>query len=182
MKVTLRSWCPEDAKALSDLLNNKNILKNLRDGIPYPYTEADAADYITSMLSADKNNTFAYAVCADGRVVGSIGAFRNQNVHFRTAELGYYLNEKYWGKGVMTESVKLLCCKLFSETDLLRIYAEPFACNIGSRRVLEKAGFAYEGTMRKGAIKDGEVIDMVLYAMIRDDKTNEDDGVSKRNL
>lgn len=119
------------------------------------------------MLDADENSTFAYAVCVDGVVAGSIGAFRQQNIHRRTAELGYYLGEAYWGKGIMTEALWQLCRKLFAQTDLLRIYAEPFSYNTGSRRVLEKAGFAYEGMMRNNAVKDGRVLDMALYALIR---------------
>lgn len=83
-----------------------------------------------------------------GNSNNSIGAFRQGNIHCRTAELGYYLAEEYWGKGVMTEAVRLLCEKLFSETDIIRIFAEPFVHNIGSRRVLEKAGFQLEGIMK----------------------------------
>ena len=139
MKISLRKWQREDAKALAALLNNPNILKNLRDGIPYPYTEKDALEYINIMLNT---NAYAYAVCADSIVVGSIGVFRQENIHFRTAELGYYLSEDYWGKGIMTEAVKQICQELFEKTDLLRIYAEPFADNIGSRRVWKKRGFS----------------------------------------
>lgn len=78
-------------------------------------------------LSADPDQTFAYAVCVDDKVVGSIGAFRQETIRRRTAELGYYLAEAYWGQGIMTQAVGMLCARLFSETDLLRIYAEPFA-------------------------------------------------------
>ena len=123
---------------------NKKMLNNLRDGLPYPYTEKDGSDYIEAMLAADPNTTFAYAIIIDGKVAGSIGAFRQSNIHFRTAELGYYLGEEYWGNGAMTQAVRLLTKKLFDETDILRIYAEPFAYNTGSRRVLEKAGFQFE--------------------------------------
>lgn len=170
MTVTLRTWRTEDAGALASILNNPHVLKNLRDGIPFPYTEADAADYIRAMLSADAGGTFAYAVCADGKVVGGIGAFRQQNIHSRTAELGYYLDEAYWNRGVMTEAVRQLCQKLLAETDLLRIYAEPFCCNTGSCRVLEKAGFLCEGKMRCNAVKDGNIMDMALYARVKENE------------
>ena len=171
MNVQIRKWKPEDAKYLANALSNKKVLNNLRDGLPYPYTGKDGAGYIDAMLAADPNSTFAYAIEIDGRVVGSIGAFRQENIHFRTAELGYYLGEEYWGKGAMTQAVRLLCKKLFDETDILRIYAEPFAYNTGSRRVLEKAGFQLEGIMKNQAVKNGQVLDMALYALTRQTET-----------
>ena len=164
MKCEIRPWKPEDARSLAAALSNKNVLNNLRDGLPYPYTEADAADYIEAMLAADPRDTFAFAIVADGRAVGSIGAFRQGNIHARTAELGYYVAQEYWGKGIMTDAVRQLCDRIFAETDIIRIYAEPFAYNIGSRRVLEKAGFTCEGILRANAVKNGRVEDMVLYA------------------
>ena len=120
------------------------------------------------------NDTFAYAVDVDGTAVGSIGAFRQQNIHCRTAELGYYLTEEYWGKGVMTEAVRMLCEKVFAETDIIRIFAEPFAYNTGSRRVLEKAGFQFEGIMKCNAVKNGQILDMALYGLVsrNDDEIN----------
>lgn len=170
MNVTIREWKPEDAGALAGALSNKKILNNLRDGLPYPYTEKDALDYINFILGSDAHDTFAYAITVDGRVAGSIGAFRQQNIHSRTAELGYYLAEEYWGRNIMTDAVRLLCDRVFKETDILRIFAEPFAYNIGSRRVLEKAGFQFEGIMKNNAVKNGQVLDMALYALTRQDK------------
>lgn len=166
--VTLRQWEGSDAKALSNLLNNKKILDNLRDGLPYPYTENDALFYINSCITADKNAEFCFAVIYNGEVVGSIGIFRQGNIHFRTAELGYYIGEKYWGKGICTEAVRLACEHVFVNTDIVRIYAEPFAENIGSCRVLEKNGFVLEGVLHKNALKNGAFRDMKLYAKVKD--------------
>ncbi len=171
MNVKIRKWKTEDAKSLASALSNQHVLNNLRDGLPYPYTEKDAADYISAMLESNPNDTFAYAIDLDGTAVGSIGAFRQGNIHRRTAEIGYYLDEQYWGKGVMTEAVRLLCKKIWDETDILRIYAEPFAYNIGSRRVLEKAGFRLEGIMKNNAVKNGRVLDMALYALTKEPYT-----------
>ena len=167
MKCTLRRWRLSDAKELAAALNNEHILNNLRDGLPIPYTERDAEDYIRAMLSADENSTFARAITLDGRVVGSIGAFRQGNIHRQTAELGYYLAEEYWGKGIMTDAIRQLCDTIFETTDILRIYAEPFSYNAGSRRALEKAGFAFEGMMKNNAVKNGKVLDMALYSLTR---------------
>lgn len=119
------------------------------------------------MLSENENNTFAFAITADSKVVGSIGVFRQGNIHRRTAELGYYVAEEYWGKGIMTEAVKQICEYVFDKSDIIRIYAEPFAYNIASCRVLEKAGFQYEGILRSNAVKNGKIIDMKLYSLLK---------------
>lgn len=95
MSCTLRPWQPDDAPALAAALSNPHVLDRLRDGIPYPYARADAADYISAMCAADADSIFAFAVEADGKAVGSITAFRQSNIHVRTAELGYYLAEPY---------------------------------------------------------------------------------------
>uniref|UniRef100_UPI0025FABADA GNAT family N-acetyltransferase n=1 Tax=Thomasclavelia sp. TaxID=3025757 RepID=UPI0025FABADA len=103
-------------------------------------------------------------------VIGSITVFRQENIHNKTGELGYYLAREYWGKGVMTKAVNQICEYVFNNSDIIRIYAEPFAYNIGSCRVLEKAGFHYEGTLRKNAIKNGKILDMKMYSRLKDDE------------
>lgn len=170
MTASIRPWKIEDAKSLASVLSNKKILNNLRDGLPYPYTEKDALEYIEFILSSDANDTFAFAIDVEGVAVGSIGAFRQGNIHSRTAELGYYLAEEYWSRDIMTNAVKMFCEKVFRETDILRIFAEPFAYNVGSRRVLEKAGFQFEGILKNNAVKNGQVLDMAMYAYTRDDR------------
>ena len=167
MKCTLRRWRLTDAKELAAALNNRKILNNLRDGLPFPYTEQDARDYIIAMLSANEQDTFAYAITLEDHVIGSIGAFRQGNIHRQTAELGYYLAEESWGRGIMTDAIRQLCGMIFETTDILRIYAEPFSYNTGSRRALEKAGFQYEGLMKNNAVKNGKVVDMALYSLTR---------------
>ena len=167
MEFGLRKWRLPDAKELAAALNNRHILNNLRDGLPFPYTEQDARDYIIAMLSANENDTFAYAITMEDRPIGSIGAFRQGNIHRQTAELGYYLAEEYWGQGIMSAAIRQLCDSVFQTTDILRIYAEPFSYNAGSRRALEKAGFTLEGTMKCNAVKNGKMVDMTLYSLTR---------------
>ena len=166
MHCELRQWKIEDAQSLAQLLNNKNILDNLRDGLPYPYTVNDALDYINAMQNADKNSTFAFAIVFDGKVVGSLGVFRQSNIHSKTAELGYYIGEPYWNKGIATAAVKNACDFIFENSDIIRIFAEPFARNVASCRVLEKAGFVCEGVLHANAVKNGIVEDMKMYAKI----------------
>ena len=167
MKCRIRKWELSDAKDLAAALSNNKVQDNLRDGLPYPYTEQDGKEFISAMLSADENETFAFSITVDDMVIGSIGIFRQGNIHRQTAELGYYIAEEYWGKGIMTEAVKQICEYVFGNSDIIRIYAEPFAYNIASCRVLEKAGFQYEGTLRSNAVKNDKVIDMKMYSLLR---------------
>lgn len=167
MDCVLRQWRPGDAADLAKAIDNKHIQDNLRDGLPYPYTTADAADFINAMIEADGNLTFAFAITVDDRAVGSIGAFRQANIHSRTAELGYYLAESCWGQGLGTSAVRQLCAHLFTATDIVRIFAEPFAQNAASCRLLEKAGFQCEGTLRNNAVKNGRILDMKMYAILK---------------
>ena len=170
MNCKIIRWELSDARDLATALSNKKIQDNLRDGLPYPYTEQDGKEFISTMLAANENDTFAFAITVNGKVIGSIGAFRQTNIHNKTAELGYYIAEEYWGKGIMTEAVKQLCDYVFSHTDIIRIYAEPFSYNIGSCRVLEKAGFQYEGTLRSNALKNGIVLDMKMYSKLKTER------------
>ena len=168
MLCKIREWRSSDAADLAAALSNKNVQDNLRDGLPFPYTEKDGLDYINAMLSADKNDTFAFAVTVNDKAIGSIGVFRQGNIHRLTAELGYYIAEEYWGKGVMTEAVKQICEYVFAKSDIIRIYAEPFSYNSASCRVLEKAGFQFEGLLRQNAVKNNKVVDMKMYALIKE--------------
>lgn len=170
MNCQIRKWELGDAKNLAATISNPKVQANLRDGLPYPYTERDGIEFISAMLAADENETFAFAITVDSKAVGSISVFRQGNIHRRTAELGYYIAEEYWGKGLMTEAVRQICAYVFSHSDILRIFADPFAYNLASCRVLEKAGFQYEGTLRSNAEKNGQVIDMRMYALVREEK------------
>ena len=167
MKCKIRKGELSDVKDLAKGLSNRKIQDNFRDGLPYPYTEQDGEDYISTMLSANEDEIFAFAITVENKAVGSISAFRQGNIHRQTAELGYYVAEEYWGKGIMTEAVKQICGYVFDKSDIIRIYAEPFAYNIASCRVLEKAGFQYEGTLSGIAVKNGKVIDMKMYSLLK---------------
>lgn len=161
-----------DAEALAKALNNEKVQNNLRDGLPFPYTVKDGEQFISAMLSLDENETFAFAVTDGDKAIGSIGVFRCGNIHRRTAELGYYVAEEYWGRGVMTTAVKLVCRHVFENSDIIRIFAEPFARNAASCRVLEKCGFQLEGVLRSNAVKCGEITDMKMYSLIKEVSDN----------
>lgn len=168
MNIELKPWRLEYAPDLAKVMNSPKVQGNLRDGLPMPYTPADGAEFITAMLAADSGKTYSRAVFAEGVLAGSIGIFRQDNIHFRTAELGYCLGEEFWGRGIATQAVRLACRHIFETTDILRIFAEPFAENAASSRVLEKAGFSFEGLLRWNAVKNGELKDMKMYAIIKE--------------
>lgn len=167
MDFILRPWRREDAAAVAEYADNEKIARNLRDVFPHPYTLADAQGFIDSCLAGDPGASLCRAIEVDGRAAGSIGLFRGSDVYQKTAELGYWLAEDFWGRGIMTQAVRQLCREGFARWDIQRIYAEPFARNAGSRRVLEKAGFTLEGVMRRAVYKRGEICDHCMYALLR---------------
>lgn len=165
--VSVRKWRRSDAEDLAAALNAKSVQDNLRDGLPFPYTKKDAEEFISFALSADPNEHFMFAVTLDGRAVGSVGVSRMGNIHRLTAELGYYLAEPYWNRGIMSQAVREVCRIVFERSDIVRVFAEPFSRNIASCRVLEKCGFVYEGTLRANAFKNGKTEDMKMYSLLR---------------
>lgn len=167
MCVELRAWDVSFAPALAKTIGNKKVQDNLRDGIPFPYTEANAREFIGGVLAA--KDVFAFAVFADGLSCGSISVTRGGNVHRRTGELGYYLAEPFWGRGIGTAAVKKMCAFVFENSDIARIFAEPFSQNAASCRVLEKCGFTCEGILRKNAEKNGKLLDMKMYSLLKEE-------------
>jgi [ribosomal protein S5]-alanine N-acetyltransferase len=161
----IRPYVEADAEALARYANNIRIWQNLRDGFPHPYTLENANQFI-QMVQRQAPLVF-FAIAAPDEVIGGIGITPGQDVHRLTAELGYWLAEPYWGRGIMSEAVRRFSDWAMSRFGLVRIFAEPFIHNSASSRVLEKAGFQLEGVMRRHAIKEGRLIDMLLYAKVR---------------
>ena len=163
---TLRPWHQNDVAALVRHANNRKIWRNVRDRFPHPYTQTDAETWV----NLANNNPYepALAIEVNREAVGGIGLIFGQDIDRRSAEIGYWLSESHWGRGIVTEAVQALTEYAFAHFDLARIWACVFAWNPGSMRVLEKAGFVREGTLRQAATKDGQTIDVVMYARVRD--------------
>lgn len=168
-KFTLRKWQYDDAESISAVANNPNIAKNLRNTFPSPYTLDDAKWYVNDCITREGKKQMTRAIVVDGKAVGSIGIFIKDDVYEKSGELGYWLAEEYWRNGITLGAVKEICKEAFLSFDIVRIYAEIFAGNLGSKGVLEKAGFTYEGTMRNGVYKNGEILSYHMYSILREE-------------
>ncbi len=169
MNFELRKWRHEDAEDVAKVADNPHIEANLRNTFPNPYTLADAQWYVNDCVEKGDNHQITRAIVADGKVVGSIGIFIKDDVYEKSGELGYWLGEDYWRKGITSRAARQLCQEAFEMFPIERIFAEPFAYNRGSRGVLEKVGFTYEGTMRKGVYKHGKYHDYCIYSLLREE-------------
>ena len=161
----IRSWQQGDELTLPQHANNRAIWLNLRDRFPYPYTQADAQQWIVSVVGVIPETSFAITV--SGEAVGGIGLVLHEDIERCSAEVGYWLAQPYWGRGILTVALKAFTHYAFNEFELTRLYAVPFLGNLASIKVLEKAGYQCEGIMRRSAIKDGQVVDQALYAYIK---------------
>ena len=161
----VRSYRRTDAASLATHGNNRRIWENLRDRFPHPYTEAHAIQYIEHVLTSGDEASFAIEV--DGQAVGGISLRPGADIERIGAELGYWLGEAFWGRGITTSAIRLVTDYAFNKKRLERVFAVPFTTNLASCRALEKAGYEREGTMRRSAIKDGRIMDQYLYARIR---------------
>jgi RimJ/RimL family protein N-acetyltransferase len=161
----IRRWNGGDVDALVKHADNRKIWLNLRDGFPHPYTAESARSFLA--VVGRQNPVTFFAIATAEEAIGGIGVTLNRDVHRLTAEMGYWLGEAHWGKGIVSETIVRFSAYAFERFGLVRIYAEPYAENRASCRVLEKSGFALEGRMRSNVIKDGRILDQLLYAKIK---------------
>ena len=161
-RCTVPPWRLDDAESLAKHANNRKVWLALRDLFPHPYTADDANKFLQNATIAQPTTNFCIEV--DSAAAGGIGVRLGHDVHRHTAELGYWLGEELWGRGIVTEAVAAFSDFCFQNFRLRRVYAEPFGNNPASARVLEKAGFVFEGRLRNNVVKDGELLDSLLYA------------------
>ena len=161
-RCIVRPWRLDDAESLARHANNRKIWLALRDLFPRPYTIQDAHEFLQRTIS--EGSAMKFCIEIDGVAVGGIGVHPGEDVHRHTATMGYWLGEEFWGRGIMTEAVTAVTDLCFENFPLRRISAEVFANNPASARVLEKAGFTFEGCLKNDVLKDGELLDSLLYA------------------
>ncbi|MQA91763.1 MAG: GNAT family N-acetyltransferase [Gemmatimonas sp.] len=159
----IRRWRSGDEPSLAENANNRAVWINLRDRFPHPYTLKDANDWV--LHASGQTPLTNLAIEVDGQAVGGIGLVLNNDVERVSAEIGYWLGEPYWGRGVTTNAVRAVTEYGFATFELTRIFALPFGHNSASLRVLEKAGYGREGVLRRSAIKEGQVLDQIVYAV-----------------
>jgi RimJ/RimL family protein N-acetyltransferase len=165
-RCSLRPWRPADASSLVRHANNMNVARHLRDRFPHPYTTKDANGFLSAVSREDPPNNFAIEVA--GEAAGGLGFVPGHDVERYSAEVGYWLGESCWNRGIVTEALTLVTRYAFAERGLLRLFALPFADNIGSIRVLEKAGYSAEGHLRSSCVKFGKPRDQAIYAIVND--------------
>jgi RimJ/RimL family protein N-acetyltransferase len=162
----VREWRGADAASLVLHANNINVARQLRDRFPHPYGRSDATAFLRHVGAAERPSMFAIEV--DGDAVGGIGFVPGADVERFSAEIGYWLGEPFWGRGIVSEALVMVTGCAFDEWNLLRLFALPFADNAASVRVLEKAGYVREARLRASSVKYGEPRDQFLYARIND--------------
>ncbi len=167
---TLEKWNVKYIPDVAEYANNPRVAANLRNAFPNPYTFEDAKWYVNDCISKGDDGQCTRAIVVNNRAVGSIGFFIQNDVYCKCAEVGYWLGEEYWRKGIMSEALKRLCRYGFEHYDIERIYAEPFADNAGSCGVLEKSGFVFEGELRKNVFKNGSFHNTRIYGLLRNDR------------
>jgi ribosomal-protein-alanine N-acetyltransferase len=161
-RCTVRPWRLDDAQSVASHANNRKIWLGVRDLFPHPYTIQDAHEFLQQATSEQPEMKFCIEI--EGTAGGGIGVHPGHDVYRHTATVGYWLGEQFWGRGIMTEAVTAVTYFCFDYFPLRRISAEVFANNPASARVLEKAGFTFEGRLKKNVMKDGQVLDSLLYA------------------
>jgi len=161
MDFKLRKWKSSDLESLVEHANNLNIAKWLTNQFPFPYTNEDGKKYL-NLIEKD-NPTKIFAIEVEGKAVGSIGIFPQSDIHEKSAEIGYWLSERYWGNGIMSKAIQEVVQYGFEAFDIVRIFARPFSTNTGSQKVLEKAGFELEARLKQALYKNSEYLDELIY-------------------
>ncbi|MBX2991368.1 MAG: GNAT family N-acetyltransferase [Bacteroidetes bacterium] len=161
----MRSFAVTDAEAIAKYANNRHVSINLRDSFPYPYTVQDAKRWLRAVKKHQPET--GWAIASPQEVIGGIGIHIQPDVYRHSAELGYWVGEPFWKKGIATAAVKAVVDYAFTNFDIVRLFAGVFEWNPASSRVLEKAGFTCESRMRKSVTKDGKHIDQLMYVVLR---------------
>ncbi|MCC6372129.1 MAG: GNAT family N-acetyltransferase [Bacteroidia bacterium] len=162
--VLLRALRKEDAHELALQANNKKIWDNLRNYMPYPYTEKDAEFFIE--LTAKEEPRVTFAIEFEGNLCGIVGLLPQKDVYIKTAEIGYWIGEAYWGKGIATVALSLLTQHALNTLDFVRLHTGVFEHNVASMRVLEKCGYEKDGVFKKCVLKNGKIIDEHRYSIV----------------
>ncbi len=164
-RIILRPWQKEDAQQLAAIANNRNIWNNVRDSFPSPYTVMDALQWINKESTTQPLTNFA--VVYEGKLAGSMGIILEKDVYSNCVEIGYFIGEIFWGKGIATMAISRLCSYIDKQFEPTRIMARVFEHNKASMKVLEKNGFHLEGVQQKAAVKNNMVLDVHVWVKLK---------------
>ena len=165
-KCILRKWEPSDLESLVQNANNCNIASKMRDTFHYPYTVKEGKEWIK--FAGNEEWGYNFAITVNNKAVGGIGLTTGKDIERKSSEVGYWLGEEHWGKGIVSSALKGMVKFAFKELKLERIFAVPLEHNIASRKVLEKNNFVLEGILRNSVVKSGKIYNQALYAKIKD--------------
>lgn len=164
--MELKMWSFDYVGDLARFANNKKIADNLRDIFPHPYTEENARQFVELCMNTPENKQVNRAIFYDNKAIGGISITLGADVYAKSAEIGYWLAEDYWGRGIVPDAVREMCRIAFEQYDLARVYAAVYSYNKGSCKVLEKCGFVMEGMLRKSVLKNGQFFDSYMFSII----------------
>ena len=165
----IRDFKDSDSKSVAKYANNYSVSKFLRDSFPYPYKEENAAEWINFIRHSESDISFA--ITNNVEVIGAIGIVPKKDVHRFMAEIGFWLGEPFWNKGIISKALKPFCNYIFNEHSFTKLTANVFQGNDASKRVLEKAGFNLEGTLSKSVFKENNFYDLYIYGLLKEEFT-----------
>ena len=163
--MKLNEWTYDYVGDLVRFANNKRIADNLRDFFPNPYTKENAEQFIEICINTPEDKQVNRAIFYDNKAVGSISLTFGEDVYSKSAEIGYWLAEDYWGQGIVAKAIREMCRLAFEEYGMVRVFAAVYSYNKGSCRVLEKNGFIMEGVLKKSVYKNGKIFDSYMYGL-----------------
>jgi [ribosomal protein S5]-alanine N-acetyltransferase len=166
--IRLRPWKIADASQLAEIADNKKIADNLRDGFPQPYSPQNALDWLGMVIPENFPPRF-FAIIVEGKIVGSIGIVAKTDIYRMNCEIGYFIDEDYWGRGIATRAIKAATTYAFKNFDIVRLYAEPFSDNKGSMKALEKAGYVLEAELKRNVIKNGIIKNSCIFSVLKEE-------------
>lgn len=170
MNIKIRKWQLSDIDNLVQFANNKSISDKLADAFPFPYTKEFGLNFIERVSTEEPTKIFAITI--DDKPIGSIGIFPATDIHRKNADIAYWIAEPFWGQGIAVRAIAIIIDYAFKTFNISRIYAKPYGSNPNSHKVLEKAGFELEATLKNAVFKNNEYLDELIYFYTNDKTTN----------